>query len=96
MDRKLTVTIPSTLIEKIEAEVSEHGYESASDVVTLALIHWLEPVSENWPPSDADLRRLIDESLADPTEYTPEEVRQHFDERLAESTIGTRTKKLAR
>ena len=95
MDRteKLQIHLTSAEAEAIRERVASGSYESADAVVSDALLHL--SLGEDRLPSDAILKRLVEESDRDGRLLTPDEVHQSLLDHHNRH-VGERDKKIAR
>ena len=82
---KLSITLPADMTRMIRQHVESRAYASESDVIREALQLWQDQQSER-EQRIGDIRAQVQQAADDPRRITDDQLRRHFDARLAEVT----------
>lgn len=79
---KFSISLPADMARMIRRHVDSGDYASSSEVIRDALRLWQSRNHEHSQRLN-DLREKINQAADDPRRITDEELRRHFDQRLA-------------
>ena len=87
---KLSITLPADMAQSIRAAVATGAYASNSEVIREAMRLWQDRRVEREHHLGA-IRAKVQEAIDDPERVSDDELRLHFDRRLAEAEKPNRS-----